>query len=348
MFNQSPRSRHQRLKAVLDSLKFCSLSLHDQEGQKKDILNYIRFVVHSDPKTRRWRAEEKEQVIDVLLQKANGMCVTYTTMNNRSLMLICRFRWVFCQFDFLRHCLPGRVRSALAELPETLDATYERTLREINKAKWEFAHRLLQCVAVASRPLDVEELAEFLAFEFKGGPIPEFHEDMHLEDPVDAVMSTCSSLLTIVNLGFSRAVKNAPDPTEVSSSTRHRPLAPDKPISGHFSVKEYLISSRLAEANDIISRRYHVSLKRAHTLIAQACLGILLHMNKSITRHGLRKYPLAEYAAEHWIDHALFEGVSENAEDGMKELFDPRKPHLGIWLWIHDPRCPPQGEPNDP
>jgi ankyrin repeat protein len=105
----------------------------------------------------------------------------------------------------------------------------------------------------------------------------------------------------------------------------------------HFSVKEYLISSRLAEANDIISRRYHVSLKRAHTLVAQACLGILLHMNNGITRQGLRKYPLAEYAAEHWIDHALFEGVSENAEDGMKELFDPRKPHFGIWLWIHDP-----------
>ncbi len=42
----------------------------------------------------------------------------------------------------------------------------------------------------------------------------------------------------IHSLGFSRAVKNAPDPTEVSSSTHHRPLAPDNPISGGLVVKE--------------------------------------------------------------------------------------------------------------
>jgi hypothetical protein len=69
--------------------------------------------------------------------------------------------------DFLRRCLPARIERALNELPETLDDTYERTLLEISKANWEFAHRLLQCVAVACRPLRVEELAEFLAFDFE-------------------------------------------------------------------------------------------------------------------------------------------------------------------------------------
>jgi len=62
-------------------------------------------------------------------------------------------------------------------LPETLDETYERTLREINKADWEFAHRLFQFVTVSSRPLQVKELAELLAFDFKAGPIPKFYED---------------------------------------------------------------------------------------------------------------------------------------------------------------------------
>ena len=76
------------------------------------------------------------------------------------------------------------MRHALAELPDTLDETYERTLREINKADWELAHRLFQCVTVASRPLLVEELAEFLAFDFEAGLIPKFHEDWRLEDPV--------------------------------------------------------------------------------------------------------------------------------------------------------------------
>ncbi len=53
------------------------------------------------------------------------------------------------------------------------------------------------CVAVASRPR-VEELAEFLAFEVR--PIPKFREDWRLEDPVGAVLSTCSTLLAVVNI----------------------------------------------------------------------------------------------------------------------------------------------------
>ena len=88
-----------------------------------------------------------------------------------------RFRWAYCQLEYLSKCLPGRIRHALDELPETLDATYERTLHEINDTNWEFARRLLLCVAVVSRPLRVEELAEFLAFDFKAGLTPKYHED---------------------------------------------------------------------------------------------------------------------------------------------------------------------------
>jgi len=111
-----------------------------------------------------------------------------------------RFRWAYCQLLYLRRCLPGRIRHALDELPATLDETYERALRDIDEANWELAHRLLQCVAVASRPLCVEELAQFLGFDFQEGPIPKYHGGWLLEDPVDAVLSTTSNLLTIVNV----------------------------------------------------------------------------------------------------------------------------------------------------
>jgi hypothetical protein len=77
-----------------------------------------------------------------------------------------RFRWAYCQLEALRHCLPPSVRRILKGLPETLDETYERVLREINKANREHAHRLLQCLTVAIRPLRVEELAEVLAIDF--------------------------------------------------------------------------------------------------------------------------------------------------------------------------------------
>jgi ankyrin repeat protein len=214
-------------------------------------------------------------------------------------------------------CIPACIHQALADLPETLDETYQRTLQEINKVHWEFAHRLFQFVTVASRPLGVEELAELLAFDFKAGPIPKFHEGWRLEDPVDAVLSTCSSLLTIVNGGsrFGNVIQFS-----------------------HFSVKEFLTSARLAESSDIILRRYHISMTPAHTLAAQACLGILLHLGKDIvTRDSLEELPLAKYAAQHWADHARLEDVSPNVEDGMKQLFDPSKPHLAVCIWIHDP-----------
>jgi ankyrin repeat protein len=187
-------------------------------------------------------------------------------------------------------------------------------LREINKSNWEFAYHLLQCVAVASRPLRVEELAEFLAFDFKAGPIPKFHEDWCLEDPVDAVLSTCSSLLVIVNVEGSPVIQFS-----------------------HFSVREFLTSTRLAESSDVISRRYHISLMPAHALMAQACLGILLHLDENVTGDNLEKFPLTKYAAKHWVDHARFEDVLQHVDDGLKCLFDPGKPHLAVSVWIHHP-----------
>jgi len=98
-----------------------------------------------------------------------------------------RFRWVFCQLVYLRRCIPARIRRALDELPETLDETYERTLQEIDDQNWEYAHHIFQCVAVASRPLRVEELAEFLAFDFNAGSPPSFQADWRPDDPGRAV-----------------------------------------------------------------------------------------------------------------------------------------------------------------
>jgi hypothetical protein len=49
------------------------VSLHDQSGQKNDIRDYIKSVVYSDRKMRKWRVEDKELVIDTLVRKADGM-----------------------------------------------------------------------------------------------------------------------------------------------------------------------------------------------------------------------------------------------------------------------------------
>jgi len=61
------------IKDVLDTLTFRSVSLHDESGQKRDIEDYIKLVIYTHPKNRRWKAEHKRLVIDVLTEKANGM-----------------------------------------------------------------------------------------------------------------------------------------------------------------------------------------------------------------------------------------------------------------------------------
>jgi hypothetical protein len=63
------------IRDVLESLTSRRVSLHDQSGQKKDIEDYVRSVVHSssEPIMRRWKAEDKELVIETLSEQADGM-----------------------------------------------------------------------------------------------------------------------------------------------------------------------------------------------------------------------------------------------------------------------------------
>jgi len=63
------------IREVLGPLTPRQVSLHDQTGQKEDIVDYIRSVVYSDsePIMKRWRTEDKELVIETLSDRANGM-----------------------------------------------------------------------------------------------------------------------------------------------------------------------------------------------------------------------------------------------------------------------------------
>jgi hypothetical protein len=61
------------IRDVLESLASHHLSLHDESGQRNDILDYISSVVRSDRKMRKWRSEDKQLVIDTLSAKADGM-----------------------------------------------------------------------------------------------------------------------------------------------------------------------------------------------------------------------------------------------------------------------------------
>ena len=63
------------IRHVIGPLTSSLVSLHDQSGQKKDIVDYVRSIVYSEsePIMRRWRAEDKELVIETLSERADGM-----------------------------------------------------------------------------------------------------------------------------------------------------------------------------------------------------------------------------------------------------------------------------------
>ena len=65
----------QDIQAVLDPLTSASsrVSLHEESGQREDIKNYIRGFVQSDRAMRRWRKEDRELVIRMLSERADGM-----------------------------------------------------------------------------------------------------------------------------------------------------------------------------------------------------------------------------------------------------------------------------------
>ena len=198
-------------------------------------------------------------------------------------------------------------------------------LSQIPRANQIHAYRLLQCLMVAVRPLSVEELAEVLAFEFDAKGVPcDWRLDNKTQALTQAVLSTCPSLVAIVKgLRYDRQFVQF----------------------SHASVKEFLMPTLPGDV-------YHIHSSSAHTVLVQACLGILLSLDDHwhLDERRGQDIPLAKYAAQHWVKHAQVEGVASRVKVGMKILFDFDRPHFAIWLGIYNMDDPygwsPMGIPN--
>ena len=163
----------------------------------------------------------------------------------------------------------------------------------------------------------VEELAEVLAIDFAApahGGMPELNPNWRWTDHHQAVLSTCSSLITIVDDGDFQVVQFS-----------------------HFSVKEFLTSDRLSRSSRDVSQ-YHVALEPAHTILAQACLGVLLRLDDRVIEDDIDDiednvdgFPLVGYASRHLFDHAVFENVASHIRDAMEYFLEADKPHWMAW-----------------
>ena len=249
--------------------------------------------------------------------------------------LALRFRWAACQLDALGDCLTeAKLQKALHALPRTLDETYARILAKIRGEYQEYAFTMLQWLCFSPRPLRLEELAEVVAISNEE---PWIHPEERLADPQD-VLTICSTLITTESItkesssgegdGVNPAIFycrcrdriNHPGPIHPSTcvcfwpyhsaDSLRRDYNEDHPKTlqthvrlAHFSVKEYLTSSRIPTDEDF-SFKIHES--DAHSKMYSSCLAYLLYINKidRSQRDIWLEYPLIFHATHYQYTHA--------------------------------------------
>ena len=213
----------------------------EESAVDEDILTYIRYQLQHDGRLSIWLEETQEVVETALIKGANGM-----------------FRWVECQLDAIQACMKlGLLRKALRTLPKTLDETYARILAKIPQEYVEDARRILFCLVFAFCPLAIEEIAETLAVVIEG----EIYYDIEsrLQDSRD-VLTICSGLVSPAD--FQRNISYSGNKTELKGLRL-----------SHFSVKEYLMSDRIAAAQ---LSRFALDERYAHEVSEKLCIRYLL------------------------------------------------------------------------
>ena len=61
------------IRVILDPLTTLKISLHDETGQKEDIVKYIKYVIYSDRNVKRWNEDDRQLVVVTLSDKVDGM-----------------------------------------------------------------------------------------------------------------------------------------------------------------------------------------------------------------------------------------------------------------------------------
>jgi hypothetical protein len=177
------------------------------------------------------------------------------------------------------------IEKALENLPDGLDETYNRALLSINSLQERHAINSLKWLTFSVRPLRLEELAEASIINSKSSSLT---EDSKLFSPTD-VLAFLPGLIIVTEGNYRR-----------DGSTH------DVVKLAHFSVAEYLLSDRITEGP---ASRFSISEANAHLHIAESSLLYHLHVSEMESQIGIiedlpKAFPLAEYAAQSWIEHA--------------------------------------------
>ncbi|KAK8245511.1 hypothetical protein IWZ00DRAFT_428803, partial [Phyllosticta capitalensis] len=262
---------------------------------KDDIRAFVHARVREHEGLSRWSSRPKiqEEIENTLLEKANGM-----------------FQWVTCQLDALEKCLdPFSLRAALQTLPRTLDETYSRILREIPDERRSSTIRILQFLSYCGTPFTIRAAVDAIAVNSERAPY--FDEEDRMPDPKE-IAAYCSSLVTVVSW-----TEWSDDDYDYDPDTDYYEWEETGLQLAHFSVKEYLTSSRIDE-------NFATGLTEtvARASIAKICLSYCLGVTDGRSQYTDLAYldwefPFLRYATRYWRENAR---ITQESSETVRSL----------------------------
>ncbi|KAK3670456.1 hypothetical protein LTR78_009697 [Recurvomyces mirabilis] len=298
-----------------------------------DIITYVQAELSRHPRLRQMDAKLKAKVLETFEQKADGM-----------------FRWAFCQLEELKRLKGMRPRwteKALECLPKSLDETYERMLVRINEIYQPEALRALRWLSFQMRPLTLGELCEACLIDPEAGG----RVDLDNRGPLEDILEILGSLVHVeeANEIVEDTVSTIDESAATDGTTITQPTtsvnnwAASTVRLAHFSVKEYLSSTRISDGP---AAGYAMQASRDQPNIANSCLAYLLHYSSSHEKQSalpdLETFPLLQYSASWWAAHMTWLGLEQPepptlGQDSLQYRLLGSDDYRRDWQMVYDP-----------
>lgn len=282
--------------------------------------------------TRRLRlnAKEEQNLRRLLAERASGM-----------------FLWVDLAIKDLEKTYGIRAKTIarrVRSLPSGLNALYERMLSKIDamcedQDTFQLARKMLTWIALAARPLTLNELRIALAMEVDT-------KDLDSLEPLQNIsydlLGLCGSFVEIIrksnnDFPVKESQVEADELEDLSATVRLI----------HQSAKEYLVDS--SGIPDSLSK-YRINSHMGNAEIARICLTYLLSQNFAVgpiradsadlTKHTallirrLNRFGLLEYVSIHWPTHAR-DGEREDVNMQVCVFLRDNVNHYRSWHQAH-------------
>jgi ankyrin repeat protein len=236
---------------------------------------------------------------------------------------------------------------ALLVLPETLDETYERMLNNISEDDRPYALTFLRWLAYAKSPPSLDQLTEASVVDPADDPAMEGVVDIDnrggwgdaLEILADFVVTEGTDEQEEMNNGLARSDVSDDGKRDMNAVKLRGQVGKDTKVRlAHFSVKEYLESSRILSSN---AKEFFLDPAKEHGFLTQSCLVYLMYYSdcsrKTLTARDLATFPLLPYAARSWNHHALLQTCGSAVRELTLLGTDAMRRD---WLFVHDPDHP--------